>query len=186
MPNEPSELGGGEGKSVRIPYGSPFYPAYRNIADMIAVGQTLKVFTTVPHGYAAGGRVTFQVDRAFGMYQVNELTGTITDANPDSTAPAKNSISFIVDIDATAFSAFEWPISQTLTYTYPTVAPEGTDIAYALKNNESIYASAYSDRSFIGLQLEAGVSAPVGVAGNEIWWSASANFSHDEIEPVDV
>lgn len=98
---------------------SLFYPRRRFIAE-ITVGTTTVVRLTVRHEFVVGEKVQFVVPTAFGMSELNGLTGTITAI--DSTLSV-NTIT--VDIDSSSFTAFAFPASASVPFTFAQVVPVG-------------------------------------------------------------
>lgn len=84
-----------------VPNDLPFYPRKRFITGITAAVQAV-VTMSVAHDYQIGDKVTFRIPAAYGMVQMNGLTGTVT-------AIAASTIT--VDINSTAFTAFAFPTS---------------------------------------------------------------------------
>lgn len=78
----------------------PWLPAIKTIASITRANPAV-VTTTSAHGYSSGYNVRivfpFPYALSFGMYQINEMKGTIT---------VIDSTSFSIDIDSTNFDAF--------------------------------------------------------------------------------
>lgn len=76
---------------------SPTYlPAYRLISN-ITNSNPAVVTTTIDHGYSTGLIVRLKMPSGIGMYQANNLTGTIT---------VTGSNTFTIPIDTTNFDSF--------------------------------------------------------------------------------
>ena len=104
----------------RLPFDLPFFPRKRYITGITAAASAV-VTLSVAHGYVVGEKVIFHVSAAFGMTQINGLTGTITAI----TTGATNTIT--VDINSAAFTAFAFPTSAVaaLGITHAHITPAG-------------------------------------------------------------
>jgi hypothetical protein len=100
-----------------LPFDLPFYPRKRFITGITAAAQAV-VTMSVAHDYQIGDKVRFVVPAAFGMTQMNGLTGTVT-------AIAAGTIT--VDINSSAFTAFAFPTSAIAAagVTFAQVVPAG-------------------------------------------------------------
>jgi hypothetical protein len=103
----------------RVPFEQAFIPRKRFITA-ITVAPAAVVTLSVTHGYAVGEKVSFIVPAAFGMTQMNGLTGTITAVNP-----ATNTIT--TDIDSATFTAFVYPATAIAAagVSFPHIVPAG-------------------------------------------------------------
>ncbi len=100
-----------------LPFDLPFYPRKRVITSITQAAQAV-VTMSVAHDYQIGDKVSFRVPAAFGMTQMDGLTGTVT-------AIAAGTIT--VNINSTAFTAFAYPTSAVAAtgVTFPQVVPAG-------------------------------------------------------------
>lgn len=128
--------------NVRLFIPSRFYPRWRYIVpleDAVGITQATQATVTfsVDHDFTTGEKVTFNVPDAYGMTEINGLTGTIVSignmaegavytAVADGTAA--NAIR--VDIDSSGFTAFAMPTSAAYAagLTPATVVPAGSGI----------------------------------------------------------
>lgn len=75
--------------------------------------------------YVVGMKIHFSVPYSFGMYQMNQLTGTIT-------AVSAANYTLTVDIDSSAFNTFAFPASTSspTAALFATIAPAGASTQY--------------------------------------------------------
>jgi hypothetical protein len=154
-----------------IPFDPIYYPRRRYIAAITNAAQAV-VTLTVTHGYTVGQQVRFVVPEEFGMIEMNGLQGTIT-----AVSAVNNTIT--VDIDSSAFTAFDIPAAGDIPLTWAQVVPFGEDTAQALSSAVDILADATRNTGFIGVRLVAGNNSPAGNANDEIYWVAGKSFSVD-------
>jgi len=124
----------------------------------ITLGATTTIKTSVDHGYSVGQLVTLQVPSDFGSVQLNGLRGRI------SSVPAADE--FVVDIDSSAATAFAFPVSGAVPFSFAQVEPAGSQTTLAQGN---VAPGASVNEGVRGLALGANV---LGVAGNEFYWVA--------------
>lgn len=110
------------------------------------------VTTSVPHGYATGDIYRLHVPDAFGMVEANNLQVTIT---------VLTATTFSIGVDTTAFTAFAFPASAGVPFTFADVVPVG-EIGTAL--TDSIHNTAS-----LGIQLGTSVC---GALNDVIWYRA--------------
>lgn len=113
----------------KIASGKLFYPQNRQIAA-VTTGTTTVIRLTVQHYYEVGDKVSFRVPEAYGMVELDGLTGQITAINA---ALGTNTIT--VDIDSTAFNAFAFPTSANFQTSFAQVIPIG-EVATKVTNPE--------------------------------------------------
>lgn len=184
----------GPGTYRVIPFDPLFYPTNRLITA-IAVATTgtaaagnpalqadqALVTLSVTHGYTVGQVVRFVVPTvtatAFGMTELDGLTGTIIAVGDTNAAGSVNTIR--VDIDVSGFTAFAFPLTASPRSTFAQIVPVGEDTAQALSSNTNILGDSTNNTGYIGIQLQAGTASPAGVAGNVIYWVAGKSFSVD-------
>lgn len=149
---------------VNIP--PAFYPRRRFISKITAANPAV-VTTTVSHGYTVGQLVRMKVSAGYGMTQMNDLIATIT---------AVSASTFTTDIDASAFTAFAWPLTAAAPFTHAQVIPLGEDSAstYVGLSDDATY-----DQGYIGMSLAAGTDSPAGATSDVIYWRAGTSFSVD-------
>jgi hypothetical protein len=124
----------------------------------ITLGATTTIKTSVDHGYSVGQLVTLQVPSDFGSVQLNGLRGRI------SSVPAANE--FVVDIDSSAATAFAFPASGAVPFSFAQVEPAGSQTTLAQGN---VTPGASENAGVRGLLLGSSV---IGSAGNVIYYYA--------------
>lgn len=92
-----------------IPFNPRFYPRNRRITAITAGNPTV-IALNVTHGYTVGQVVRVKMPAAYGMTQIDGLTGTIT-AIGTAIGGCTNTIS--LNINSTGFTAFAFPTSAT-------------------------------------------------------------------------
>jgi hypothetical protein len=132
---------------MRIPFDSAIYPRVRYITGITQAAQAV-VTLSVTHGYAVGEKVQMVVPVAFGMSQMNGLTGTIVAINT-----ATNTIT--LDINSSGFTAFAYPTSAVAAtgVVFPQVVPFG-DAATAPYG--FLFDDAKNNSNFSGIQIGTG------------------------------
>lgn len=145
--------GGTATKIFNSLYYSPFRGLITGITQAANAVMTLAVFR--PGEYEVGERYRMIVPTGFGMTQMNGLLVTIVAVNA-----ATNTIT--LDVDSTAFTAFAFPASAAVPFTFPQFVPVG-DITPVL-------TGSIVNRAFHGLELG---SVVVGAASDHIKWFAS-------------
>jgi len=138
-----------------LPNDLTFYPRKRYITAITAAAQAVVTFS-VTHDYVVGSKISFRVPAAFGMTQIDGMTGTVT-----AISTANNTVT--VDINSTAFTAFAFPTSA--------IAALGVTPAHAVPAGEvaTILTSAERDVGYAGLRLG---TAVVGANTNVMQWRA--------------
>lgn len=134
-----------------------FSPRSRFITAL-TLGASTSVVTSVDHGYGVGEYITLAVPAAFGSSEINGLSGrvlSITSANE-----------FVVDIDSAAASAFAFPASASVPFSFAYAVPAGDQVPLALGNT---FPGSIRNDGIRGLALGSGV---VGSAADEIYWIA--------------
>jgi len=122
--------------------------------------------------YVVGMKVHFSVPASFGMYQMDQLTGTIT-------ALSAANYTMTVDIDSSAFSTFAFPTSALAATSkmFATVAPAGAKTSFdPLTNTQYGYDfqfQPFKSGQFVPyLYLSGGAQSPAGAASDQINWMA--------------
>jgi len=168
MANSPGAAGTA-GFWRKVKYDPIFYPRRRFIAD-ITSANPMVVTCTADHGLSVGQKVRLIVPGAYGMVEANQLQGTVTVA-------ATNSLT--LDLDSSAFTAFEFPLPADVPFSPALVVPLGMDTAVALSNSVDDLADETENLSVIGVDLVAGDSSPAGNSDDVIYWRAGKSFSVD-------
>lgn len=138
-----------------------FYPSNRTIANITAANPAV-VTTLVDHGFITGQAVRIKVPAACGMIQMNDLVGTVTNINAST---------FSVNIDATAFTAFKFPLPEIVPFTPAEVIPVGET-----PNLVGIFGDATTNVGYTGVVMAGGVLAPGGSANDVLYWKAGKSF----------
>lgn len=130
-----------------IPFPARFSPAIRRITNITQAGSAV-ITLSVTHQYAVGDEVTIYCPSAFGMSQINGLSGVVTASDPVT----NNTIT--VNINSTGFSAFAFPSSAVAAagVQFPIVVPFGMDPIAAY---QSLVNDATINISFTGVQIGA-------------------------------
>lgn len=149
---------------------SPLYYPRRRFISTVTAGSTTVVKMTVTHGYTVGQLVRFIVPEAYGMVELNNLTGAIT-----AISTANNTIT--VNIDSSGFTAFAFPAAAAVPFSPALVVPVGEDTATALSNDTNILDDATINEGYIGVTLVAGDTSPAGYANSTSYWIAGKSFS---------
>lgn len=164
MPYAPTIVAGTTGSLYPVNIPPAFYPKRRFISSITAANPAV-VETTVSHGYTVGQKVRLQVPDVYAMTQMNELTATVT---------AITAATFTTDIDASAFTAFAWPLTAGVPFTHAQVIPVG-EAAEATYVN--LLDDATVDQGFIAMSLASGTDGPAGVLNDVVYWVAGKSFS---------
>lgn len=129
--------------------------------------------------YVVGQKVYFSVPEAFGMTQMNALTGTITAINAASASGSIGAYNFTVNIDSSAFTTFAFPASalSPTAQLFATVSPAGASTQYD-PTTGTYTGYNFSIQPFHTGQptpymlLAPGVNGPAGQANDVIVWQA--------------
>lgn len=146
-----------------------FYPRRRFVTAITQAASAVVTFS-VTHGYTVGQTLRFQVDPAYGMSEINGLSGVIT-----AVSTANNTVT--VDIDTTGFTAFAFPVTADVPFTHAYTAPVGEDTAAALTAGTDILGDATINEGYIGMKLASGTDSPAGNNNDVIYWVAGKSFS---------
>lgn len=122
--------------------------------------------------YVVGMKVHFSIPYSFGMYEMNQLTGTIV-------AVSSANYTFTVDIDSSAFSAFAFPASSAspTAQLFATVSPAGAstqfDPATGVQTGYDFQKQPFRTAQFVPyMYLAAGAQSPAGSTSDVIVWQA--------------
>lgn len=148
----------GTGGTARKIFHSTAYEPFRglvtNVTQAASAVVTLSIFNNASQ-YNVGERFKFSGFAQFGMTEIEGLVGEIT-----AVSVANNTIT--VNIDSTGFTAFAFPASGAVPFTFPQVTPVGEDT--------TVLTGAIESRAFYGLELGSSV---VGANNDDIKWVAS-------------
>jgi hypothetical protein len=168
----------GAGTFRRIPYNPLFYPPVRTITKISQATQAI-VTLSVTHQFTVGQNVRFVIPTvssvAFGMTQLDGLSGNIVAINQADADGVTNTIT--VDIDTSGFTAFAFPLTTDPGFTPAQVVPIGESTATALNNGANILGDSTVNTGFFGIQLQAGTGSPAGVTNDVIDWVAGKSFN---------
>ena len=137
-----------------------------SIISAVTTGSTTQVQLTqaTGNGFTAVGQVMkFNVPAAFGMVELDGLTGEITAINTTTNT-------YTVAVDSSAFTAFAWPATTALPMSFPAAIDAGTTSGTSL-------ADATDNVAILGMKLEAGIDGPAGSSSDVIYWRAGKSFS---------
>lgn len=148
-----------------------FYPRHRLITKITSASSAV-VTLSVTHGFTVGQEVRFVVPAAFGMTEIDGLTGTITAI--DTTVTSGNTIT--VDIDTSSFTAFSFPLAAAVPFSPAMVVPVGQA---ATSPYENLIDDATDNQAYIGIALAAGTTSPAGASSDVIYWVAGKSFNVD-------
>lgn len=122
--------------------------------------------------YVVGMKIHFSIPYSFGMYQMNQLTGTIV-------AVSAANYTLTVDIDSTAFTTFAFPASTAspTAQLFATLAPAGASTQY---NSVTMVQTGYDFQyqpfrtgEFTPyMYLAGGSQSPAGASSDVINWIA--------------
>jgi len=165
-------VAGTTGSWRQINFDPLFYPTRRFITSITQATQAV-VTLSVTHGYQVGQSVRMIVPAAFGMVEMNGLLGDIVAINTN--VSSGNTIT--LDINSSGFTAFAFPLSAAVPFTFAEVVPVGEDTALALSSNVNILSDATLNTGYIGMTLQGGVNCPAGASSDVIYWVAGKSFS---------
>lgn len=150
---------------VRKIYYDPIYYPKRLYITKITQATSAVVTTSVAHGLTVGQRIVFNIPSQFGMTQLNGLRGQIT---------AVTTSTFTVNIDTSGFTAFAFPTSASVPFTFAQAIPFGDapDTVANVNANQSVLTGATRNVSQLGMLLAAGAQSPAGSNGDVIYWKA--------------
>lgn len=113
--------------------------------------------------YTVGQVIRVLCPAAFGMVEIDGLEGEILSINTTTNT-------LTLDIDSSAFTAFAWPASSAIPFSYAGINPIGTNSSTSLDD-------ATDNTAFIGMTLGAGIDGPAGSSSDVIYWRAGKSFS---------
>lgn len=132
-------------------------PRSRAIVDL-TLGASTTVKTSVDHGYAVGQYITLVLPSEFGSSEISGQSGRIS--------AISSANEFVVEIDSSAASAFAYPASGSVPFTFPQAVVAGDQTTLAQGN---VFPGSIRNDGIRGLALGATV---VGSAADEIYWYA--------------
>jgi len=122
--------------------------------------------------YVVGMKIHFSIPYSFGMYEMNQLTGTII-------AVDAANYTLTVDIDSSAFTTFAFPASSAspTAQLFATLAPAGArtqrDPNTWVETGYNFQYQAFHTGQFVPyMYLSGGAQSPAGAADDVINWMA--------------
>ncbi len=112
--------------------------------------------------YGVGDVLRFKIPAAFGMVELDGLTGEITAYNSSTNV-------YTIDIDSSAFTAFAWPAPSAVPMTFPQVSLVG--------NVSTTLVNSTENTSDLIIRLGAGIDGPAGSSSDVIYWKAGKSFA---------
>lgn len=171
LSDAPGAAGAGDGFYRHIEFDPIYYPRRRYIVNITQANPAV-VRTSVTHGYTVGQEIRFKVPVHFHMVEMDGLVGTITAVDT-----ANNT--FTVDIDASAFTTYNFPEVADVPFEWAQAVPFGEDTAEALSAGVDILGGATNNQAILGMRLAAGANSPAGENNDVIYWVAGKSFSVD-------
>lgn len=113
------------------------------------------VSTAVPHGLSVGAYVTFRVPSAYGMTQIDSVVGRVTAVG--------STLSYTVNVDSSAFTAFAFPTSASVAST-PVTPAQALPVG-----EQTVLTNSEYNAGVIGLQLGTDV---VGASSDVVYYVA--------------
>ena len=147
-----------------------FYPKHRYITSVTKAASAV-ITMSVTHDYVVGQLVRFTVPAAWGMTELNGLSGTITAVDKVGTT-GHNTIT--VDIDSTALTTFALPATAAAPFSPAMVTPMGVS---ATDTYGSLTTDATVNEGYIGMVLGAGALGAAGASGDVCYWRAGKSFN---------
>ena len=126
-----------------------------NYITAITKASSAVVTLSVTHGYVVGQYITFTVPAAFGMVEMNGLTGKITAVDT-----VNNTVT--VNINSSAFTAFAFPATTGVPFTFAQTVPAG-DAALQSTSQATV------NNGEVGMLFG---STVVGAADDVLYWRA--------------
>lgn len=166
-------VAGTNGSWRKISFDPIYYPRRRTITE-ITRGATTTIALSVTHGYKVGQLVRIIVPSIYHMTEINGLQASIISV--DTTVTTGNTIT--VNIDSSAFTAFDFPVTAAVPFTLAEIVPIGEDTASALSSGVDILSDATVNTASMGLILSPGAFGPAGQTGDNIFWKAGVSFSN--------
>jgi len=152
----------------RIPYDPIFYPRYRYIVNITQANPAV-ITTSVQHGFTVGQKIRVNLpDPFFGMTEINSVEAIVT---------AVTASTITTNIDASAFTAFEFALPAEVPFSMPTVVPVGIDTGTAITGAVDLLADATRNTSYLGMRLPGGAASPGGANNDVMYWVAGKSFS---------
>lgn len=148
-----------------IKYENSNEPQVRYILGITAANPAV-ITMSVTHGYSVGQRIKIVVPAEYKMTEINDLYANVTAVNTTT-----NTVT--VDIDASGFTTFVFPLDAALPFSPAITVPLGNEnkIAYV---DRTPYT--FNDEGYLGIVLDGGADSPGGVSGDTMYWEAKTSF----------
>lgn len=153
--------------SVRRLKSSPLYVPQRRFVTKISQAAAGVVTTSIAHGLQTGEYVRMHVPAGFGMVELDGQLAKVT---------RLTAYTFAMDINTSGYSAFVFPLSADVPFSFAEMIPVGSAALGAIQSspvdpfNVLYVPGATFNEGFKGVQL--GLSV-VGAANDVIVWVAS-------------
>lgn len=138
-----------------------FYPSFRYITAFSQATEAVLKFS-VTHPFTVGEKLRLKIPKEFKMIEADGFISTVTAVDTTN-----NTVT--LDLDSTDFTAFAFPVSSDVPFTFAQAVPvgKGTTMDYA-----NAWGSTLKAISYIGLELAAGTDSPAGSNGDVLYWRA--------------
>ncbi len=164
---------GTAGYTRRISKFAAVEPQFLYITEITQATQAVVRTSVDPSQYyVVGMKIHFSIPYSFGMYQMNQLTGTIV-------AVSAANYTVTVDIDSSAFSAFAFPASASspTAQLFATFAPAGASTQFnpvtQVQTGYDFQFQPFRTGEFTPYMfLSGGAQSPAGAASDVINWMA--------------
>ncbi len=164
---------GTAGYTRRISKYAAVEPQFLYITEITQATQAVVRTSVDPSQYyVVGMKIHFSIPYSFGMYQMNQLTGTIV-------AVSAANYTLTVDIDSSAFNAFAFPASSAspTAQLFATLAPAGASTQYnpvtMVQTGYNFQYQPFRSGEFVPyMYLAGGSQSPAGASGDQINWIA--------------
>lgn len=149
----------------KISSGDMYQPSQRYITNITQAASAV-VTLSVTHGWVVGQKIYFNVPSTFGMSQINGKYGEITAINTTT-----NTVT--VNIDTTGFTAWAWPVSASVPFSFPMAIPAG--------EIPTIITGANYNSTLLTMELGSSVC---GSANDVMYWEADQTFRYNTSIPL--
>lgn len=127
--------------------------------------------------YVVGMKIHFSVPKSFGMYEIDQLTGTITAVNAVAASGDIGAYNLTVNIDSSAFTAFAWPATtlSPVATLFATLAPAGAQTSFfpvtQVQWGYDFQKQPFHTSQFVPYMfLAGGAQSPAGANADVINW----------------
>jgi len=164
---------GTAGFTRRISKYAAVEPSFLYVTEITQATQAVVRTSVDPtQHYVIGMKVHFSIPYSFGMYQMNQLTGTIV-------AVSAANYTITVDIDSTAFDAFAFPLTTAspTAQLFATISPAGASTQFnpvtLVQTGYNFQYQPFRTGEFTPyIYLTGGAQSPAGAANDVINWLA--------------